>query len=322
MAIVPTYITDQQSYRSAVTLEHYAKVIGYSECAIYGVDNPDDRTRTEIGDQCRDIWSLDQRNYALRYFDEAQEELENEMKRLLSPTWVTGNLSDTGNARLTDIQVCMPAYYTKWNNLISMGRQVIYEVEEGSTVDHTGDPAIIGPVTIDGSIVTDLNYVKVLYPDTELEINPSKVYLDGLDLYIEVPRCRMVRYDLRDNSDAGVDYTDTSLFQQTVDVYYYATEDTNSVVDFGNGNIGLWYLAGETVPTVQQLDMIMRLAHSKMPDTPCGCSAAVEVWERDRNIPDFLTPDRLECPFGINDGSWITWKWAQTMKHLRLGYNA
>lgn len=314
MAIVKT--KDYKNYKSAVTLEHYASLIGYSECAIYGVFNQ----ATHIESDCRDIWTLDQRNYILRYFSEAQEELENETARLFSPTWVTGNLRDTGNDRLTDIQNCAVTYYTKWNNLIQMGRKVVTNLELDAVVNHLTDPALVGPIPVNTAIVTDFNFVKVFYPDTEIEINPSNIFLVGTDLYIEIPRCRMVEFSLRDNSTSGVNYADVLNFQATVDVVYWSTNDLNSIVEFGNGSAGLWYLSGEIVPTVQQKDLIIRLAHSKMPEQPCGCEDAIRLWSRDRNIPEILTAERLSCDFGISDGAWIAWKWAQSMKKHRFGY--
>lgn len=304
-------------FKSAVTLEQYSWLIGYDECAIHGVYNPD----TFVDDACRAIWTQRQRNYIQRYFQEAQEELENETRRLFSPTWITGNLADTGNSRLTDIQTCKVSYHTKWNNLIAMGRKTLHEIALGEVIDYTtGDPILIGPIAIDTSIVQDVDFVKVMYPGTTVEINPSKVYIAGTDMYIEIPRCRLVDYDLRDNPVAGLVYSDDSNFQSEVDIVYYYTVDLNSIVEFGDGTAGLYYLAGEVIPTTQQIDMIIRLAHSKMPDEPCGCEVAQAFWKRDRNIPEILTAERLQCPFGINDGAWIAWQWAKSMKKLKIGH--
>lgn len=304
-------------FKSAVTLEHYSWLVGYDECAIHGVYNPD----TFVDDACRAIWTQRQRNYIQRYFQEAQEELENETRRLFSPTWVTGNLADTGNSRLTDIQTCKVSYYTKWNNLIAMGRKSEHEISLNEVIDYsTGDPVLIGPISVDTSIVQNLDFIRIFYPGTTVEINPSKVYLVATDLYIEIPRCRLVAYSLRDNPSSGLAYSNDANFQVDIDIKYYYTTDLNSIVEFGDGTAGLYYLAGEVIPTVQQIDMIIRLAHSKMPDEPCGCEVAQAFWKRDRNIPEILTAERLQCPFGINDGAWIAYKWAQSMKKLRIGH--
>lgn len=304
------------NYKSAVTLEQYSWLIGYDECSMFGVYNP----TAFVEDECRSIWTQRQRNYILRYFQEAQEELENETGRLFSPTWITGNLADTGNNRLTDIQTCKISYYTKWNNLIQMGRKTAHTIASSVVIDYSTDPVLIGPIAVNTSIVTDINFIKIFYPDTEIEINPSNVYFSGTDIYIEIPKCRLVKYELRDNPSSGILYTNDANFQETVDIKYFYTTDLNSIVEFGDGTAGLYYLAGEVIPTVQQIDMIIRLAHSKMPDEPCGCDISQRLWKRDRNIPELLTAERLQCPFGINDGAWIAYKWAQSMKKLRIGH--
>lgn len=64
---------------------------------------------------------------------------------------------------------------------------------------------------------------------------------------------------------------------------------------------------------------LIRLAHSKMPDEPCGCDITQRLWKRDRHVPMILTKERIECPFGLNDGAWTSWKFAQTAKLVRAG---
>src|SRR5690606_13343113 len=123
--IVPSTLNEAQTYRSAVTLEHYAKAVQYTECAMFGVyQEPSVAT---VGDQCREIWTQDQRNYILRYLAEAQIEIENETNMLFGRTWITGNLSDS-NERLSDVVnysslinnklwQTRQAKYTKWRNV-------------------------------------------------------------------------------------------------------------------------------------------------------------------------------------------------------------
>jgi hypothetical protein len=66
--------------------------------------------------------------------------------------------------------------------------------------------------------------------------------------------------------------------------------------------------------TRQVEDAIVRLAHSKMPDEPCGCDMLQRHWKRDRNIPQVLTRERINCPFGLSDGAWFAYRQAATLK--------
>lgn len=78
--------------------------------------------------------------------------------------------------------------------------------------------------------------------------------------------------------------------------------------------VHLNYKAGLTELTMQAEDAIIRLAHAKMPQPPCGCGTIQEMWTRDRNTPPVLTAERLNCPFGISDGAYIAWKFANSMR--------
>lgn len=370
--IVPDALGEEHTYRSAVTLSHYAKAVQYSECAIYGVSNPAE-ART-IANACREIWTLEERNYALRYLTEAQIELENETLRLFNTAWITGVL-DAPNERLTDVKtynrktyfsqfLISPAIYTRWTNVKALGRLVPVEIDLNVAVDHTADPAVI-TATIDPLIVTDKHRIRIFESgnygtDREISLDPSSISIVDVDLTITIPRCRTVKYELRDNPSSGLDYTNIDNFIEEVDIYYYTTVNTDSMVitksncscstrqeavclefaTLGTTTVrsstrcrafdctcnsydihaGLYYEAGESIPNQQVIDMIIRLAHVKMPLEPCGCEIAQRLYKRDREIPAFLLPERLKCPFGVSDGAWISFQWARTLKKRKFGH--
>lgn len=80
--------------------------------------------------------------------------------------------------------------------------------------------------------------------------------------------------------------------------------------------VRLNYRAG-VVATRQMEDAIVRLAHSKMPDEFCGCEVWARLWRRDRNVPEILTRERLNCPFGLSDGAWIAWTFTRQFRLVR-----
>lgn len=82
--------------------------------------------------------------------------------------------------------------------------------------------------------------------------------------------------------------------------------------------VRLYYRSGLRDLTKQAEDAIRMLAHAKMPYPPCSCDILHRIWERDRNVPSVLTRDRINCPFGMEDGAWKAYKFAQSMKKLRL----
>lgn len=369
--IVPSTLNEANTYRSAVTLEQYAKAIGYTECALFGVYvAPDVQV---VGDQCRDIWTQEQRNYILRYLAEAQIELENETKMLFGRTWVDGSLEST-NERLSDVvnysDILTNGLYrakkaktTKWKNAKVLGKLNVVTLGTGITLNQATDPATASLI-VDTTVVTDLTRIRIYEAgnygtEKEIELNPSDLNLSGTTLNISIPRCRTVTYAKRDNPESGLLYTELTNFISEIDVYYFQTDKTESytltksncscstrestgclefttvkpptvsivsdcfpscLCDGGDIYMGLYYEAGEAVLNQMEIDMIIRLAHSKAPDEPCGCERAQRLWQRDRNIPEILTRERLNCNFGLNDGAYISWKWAQTLKKRTFGY--
>lgn len=79
------------------------------------------------------------------------------------------------------------------------------------------------------------------------------------------------------------------------------------------------YYAGLRSLTYQGEDAIVRLAHSKMPDEPCGCDITQRMWARDRNTPEAVTAARVNCPFGLSDGAWTAYNFAKAMRLVRGG---
>lgn len=77
------------------------------------------------------------------------------------------------------------------------------------------------------------------------------------------------------------------------------------------------YRAGPETLSPQARDAVIRLAHAKMPDEPCGCEISTRMWKRDRNVPDALTRERANCRFGMQDGAWAAWEFSQALKVKR-----
>jgi hypothetical protein len=83
--------------------------------------------------------------------------------------------------------------------------------------------------------------------------------------------------------------------------------------------VRLNYKAGVTSLSYQAEDAILRLAHAKMPEEPCGCDVVQRLWKRDREVPKIVTSERLNNPFGLNDGAWIAWRFAMDLRKVRVG---
>jgi len=365
MPIVPAFGNHIDEGFNAVRLARYAQLAGFSECAFWGVYNEAD----PVNEACRPIQTLFQRQSIAKYLGEAQEEIEQVAGYPLSVRWFTDEVPYNCRVR------------ARWQKVIEMGIMATADIALGAVVDHTTDPAVIGPIA---TTVTDVDEIHVYHPGTDIEIDPSSITIAGGNVTIEIPRCRLVIDP--DNPDGGWDYADVGMcgasvpvpgvFECEVDVKRvyndsstsatlvyphkascssgscccptcseYTHEACGYVYNSAGGLIDvlyaslvgsvwtaacsicycstpelvrLYYRAGMTPLTAQAEDAIIRLAHAKMPKPPCGCGALMEMWTRDRNVPEVLDAARLNCPFGLSDGAWIAWKFANALAARRV----
>jgi len=72
--------------------------------------------------------------------------------------------------------------------------------------------------------------------------------------------------------------------------------------------VTVYYEAG-TVDVPGWRQAIYRLAHSRMGEQPCGCVLHERQWRQDRAVPSILTAERLNCPFGLENGAWGAYAW-------------
>lgn len=351
MTIVATR-ADLRADEAVIPLARYAQLIEYDECSFFGVRNPAIEWQTA----CRRIWLKRERDMILKYLLEAQDEIENVVGYPLQDRWV-----------VTEQRPYSFPLKARWKEVIEGGVMAETDISSGEAVDHSTDPAVVGPIA---TTVTDENEIHVYHPGTDLEIHPSQITLSAGSLTIEIPRCRLVTEAAADNEEGGMAYDDLTNFESTVDVkrvyndpsthatlvWPHACTTTSTYcgctcgqytqaacIYVRNGQLGFvdvlpasysagsWsttcatccgnphhvllnYRAGLTALGYQAEDAVLRLAHAKMPAEPCSCDIMRRVWQRDRNVPDVLTRERLNCPFGLSDGAWVAWKFAQALK--------
>jgi len=336
--------------RSAISLTRYAQLIGYNECAFFGV-----AYEGNVNFACKKLWSKTERDLVQYYLSEAQDELEQVLQFPIQPTWFVDEKHNYNRKHML---------MTDYGKVIAFGTKATSVISDNAVVDLATDPDF-GYISISPFAgLYPYSEIHIFYPDTDIEIIPSNIaYNSGtLTLTITIPRCRLVAYSKMDNPDEGLIYSDNSNFQSTADVHRiyndtvsqgklwyrsnvctsFCTETYDSVCAFGlNNEIGsvaldtvcqnqlccsknyesmsINYEAGLQILTKQAEMILLRLAHSKMPDKPCGCDYAETLWRRDRNVPQILTRERIECPFGMSDGAWMAWKWACGLELKRAG---
>lgn len=90
----------------------------------------------------------------------------------------------------------------------------------------------------------------------------------------------------------------------------YSNGWTYGASQYCYNHVRLNYRAGIRVLTRTMENVIVRLAHSLMAEEPCGCGTTQRLWQRDRHVPGVLSAERLNNPFGTNEGAWFAYHWA------------
>jgi len=337
----------------AISPARYAKLIGYFECAFFGVSNEDNPVYA-----CRELWNEQQRSDLMFYLLEAQEMIEDQAGYPLTKSWFEDEEHKYSCLVTTD-----------WSKVLELGSRGEASVgDDVAVADISTDPLVF---TVPTGGLTDTSEIFIFYPDVDYRIEPSSIEIVGANFVISIPRCRMVDYDQLDNPTEGWLYSDNANFQTTIDVkrFYTNTSDhgeihyTNNVCgcdstpcDHSTATIcgllrkgysgsikisvatysgGVWtrntsicgspyrmfinYAAGAPVVTRKMEMAIVRLAHSLMSIAPCGCDPLVQRWRSDRNIPKNLSRARLECNFGLSDGAWMAWQFATSLIQYKMG---
>ncbi len=90
--------------------------------------------------------------------------------------------------------------------------------------------------------------------------------------------------------------------------YSYATPPYAARVSYAAGYNDLCSAMCEQVPLSLQ-HAVVRLAHTEMPQGPCGCTIHEESWAKDRErVQAFMAWQDLRNPFGTLEGQIYAWK--------------
>jgi len=80
--------------------------------------------------------------------------------------------------------------------------------------------------------------------------------------------------------------------------------------------VTVYYEAGAGVTDIPAWERaVFRLAHATAGEMPCGCALQERQWRLDRVVPTVLTAERLNCPFGVEQGAWAAWNFVADQMH-------
>lgn len=206
----------------AVPLHRYAQLIGYDEPMFWGVHYDGQEERA-----CNSFWDEPKRLQIANALAEAQWDIERIIGYPLCPTWVTGEWTDgDGTGRWTDTQPYRGRQITRYPMVIAPGVMAEETLAESADVNCTDDPALIGPIA---TTLSSTAGIRIYHVGTSRRIYPSSMTISGGNLYIYIPRCRLVRTNYLNKTN--LEYTNLSYFATAVTVKrIYNDGSTNAVL--------------------------------------------------------------------------------------------
>lgn len=331
------------SRRLAVPLPRYAQIVDYAEPAFFGVNHPDNDRY-----QCREIWSHDQRIAVYRALQEAQAELERTAEFPLLPTWIVAERHN-----MSSIQVL------NYGKLLAVGQQATSIISSGEVCNHANDPVIItiagmtftdvnevhiyhpgtdveiypSSISIAGGVLTILiprvRMVKIALENTPvggLDYATTTNFEATVDIIREylsptLPAVEFISFGCETGCDCPTETkTNGCAYIRNQKTSIVQTGTTGCVCISGMTRFAdIYYQAGLTELDAAAEDIIVRLAHARMPNEPCGCNFLKGRWNEDQKVPDILTAERENCPYGLSQGAWQAYVFALSMRQIRMG---
>jgi hypothetical protein len=333
----------------AVPLARYAQITDLSECLLMGV-----RRDQDLVGGCDRVFTKRERDLISKYLLEAQQEIEDQISYPLVPKWFASEeayykwplhtywkkVIEAGIRATAAIEegaivdhAADPAVVTV-TTAVDIDEIIVYhpdtevEIHPSAMVRSGGDVIISIP---------RCRMVKATLADEQPEtgwdyndISNFEETVDVIRVYNDSSTNAVLIWPHQCSCSGGCSLC--SDYRQDGCIYIRNAETGALDIAPANFSSGAWsstalccsgkpekvllnYRAGLPSVSYQHEDTVTRLAHSKMPSEPCGCDFVIQVWRRDRNVPDVLTRERINCPFGLSDGAWIAWKFTQALRY-------
>ena len=335
----------------AVPLALYAQKVGIPECSFWGVhraSDPDAACRT-------DPWKKPERDMVARELLRAQEMIERVVNFSLVPEWVSAERRPYRCPVTTKVKRVIEAGIRATAE-ISLGEAVNHGADPAvvgpvapvaAAVDeirvyHPGTDVLITPssvAVVAGALTIHIPRCRMLteaaqqlanvpdytvvVPDFEATVDIRRVYNDpSTNAKFIWPAssctCGASCQTVTQDGCLLILEARTGVLRATPATYAVGWTATAFCRCGAPSYVDLYYRAGLAAITDEAIDAVIRLAHSLMPYPPCGCTILNSVWERDTNIPDVLSAERLNCPWGISDGAWVAWRFANSFAYKKV----
>jgi hypothetical protein len=346
MPVIPSFSNATVDV-SSLTLPRYAQIIRYDETAFFGINKDTDRPR-----DCTRIWTKMDRDQIARYLGEAQTMIEKVLGYPIGPKWFANEqhhnsrwiFSNWSQVRSLGIRaVSVVASSVVLNHAadpatIPATATTVTDADELRFYQAGTDVEVYPSIlTISGGNLTasfprarlvleafqDNPDTGLSYSDTSnsgpytQQIDIKRIYTDTTDVGVFVwPLGIDCQEECGEDTRPACGYVRSNQSG----VINLLPESDGTCVWYGASELRVNYCAGKVMDSNAE-DAIMHLAHALMPIPPCeGCDAITMLWKQDQYTPEVLTRARIDCPFGVHEGAWRAWTYAQSNRHVRATF--
>lgn len=328
---------------SALTLARYAQIIRYDENAFFGVNASTNRERA-----CRKIWTKLERDMVARYLGEAQAMIESFLMYPIGQKWYEleqhavapqvfvewAKIQNLGTKSVSVIASGVTLDHTTDPAVMDTTSTSVTD-EDGIHFYLPGTDVEVYPNTLTlsgGNLSATFPRARLVLvdfqenPETGLEYGdtgPSGPFAQTVDIkrvYTDTSDVGMFVWPLGENCDECGEDTKPAcgyIQRKSSGTITLRPSEDGTCLWYGATQMRVNYVSGALLDPNAE-DAILHLAHALMPIPPCaGCDPISMLWKQDQNTPEALTSARIDCPFGVHDGAWRAWTYAQNNRHFR-----
>lgn len=347
MPVYPSPIYNATVENSSLKLVRYAQIIRYDENAFFGVNSPTNRERA-----VRKIFTKIDRDMIARELDAAQNDIESVLRFPLGQKWFEDEQHNRNRRNLLFTKWAqVQALGTRAVSTIAAGVAINHSADPATipstatTVTdseeihfyETGTDVEVFPsiLSLSGGTVSAsfprarlVKESKQENPETGWDYSDTGVsgaFMQALD----------IRRVYTDSTDVGVfvwplgKQNCPQCLEETEPACGYIRSTISGTVTLLPDQSGNCFYCGATVlrlnycaglplaPTAE--DAIIHLAHARMAVMPCSDSdPLMMLWKQDRFVPADISEDRANARFGVTEGAWRAWVYANKNKHFRM----
>lgn len=265
-----------------LSLDRYQEIMRLPAAAFNGLYKDEDAACYD----CAAIWKRSDRDALALAIAQAEEMRERELGYFLYPKYTDDEYHDYNPRGIIILDR---------KHLIAVGSKVCTVLQSDFPFALSSGGVVIDPVVLTFESSVSLDEIHVYYVGTDIEIFPSRKYVDGVNVVLEIPRSRLVDPGVDTNCDPAPRYDNDDNFVSSVDIKRCYTDPSD-------GAFVVWDTACCS-PCDSAISSSSQLLHSTIISNRLSAinvrpaSYSNGIWTFNCNISNNCIPDRYKVSY-------------------------